>query len=158
AALYVLYAVLLTWLGAQLVADLGLERVAFLLATFLLLGALANSAAGLIQFYGRPRILEDFVADLHGPGAYGNIAQRNLYADYLPLGEGALALLWARARVRSAPALFALALLVWAGSLSGSRSALVYALWYVALGFAAARFRDDTDTRRLRLAACVIAA
>src|SRR5438552_837014 len=91
AALYVLYAVLMIWLGAQLTAALGIERVATVLAAFLLVGALANSLAGVIQYYGRPRLLENVIAELHGSGrAYGNIAQANLYANYLDIGQGAL--------------------------------------------------------------------
>src|SRR5438034_750508 len=90
AALYVRYAVLTIWLGAQLTAAFGVERVATVLAAFLLAGALANSLAGAIQFYGRPKLFEDVIAELHGIRAYGNIAQPNLYANYLALGEGAL--------------------------------------------------------------------
>src|SRR6267143_603435 len=47
AALYVLYAALMIWLGAQLTAAFGIERVAAVLAAFLLVGALANALAGL---------------------------------------------------------------------------------------------------------------
>jgi len=157
AALYVVYAVLLVWLGAQLGMTLGLERVATILAAFLLAGALANAASGVIQFYGRPALLEDIVAQLHGNRAYGNIAQPNLYANYLALGEGALALLWVRDRVRTACALPALALLVLGSALSGSRSALLYVPWYALLGLLAVRFRHDTVGRRLRAAAFAIA-
>jgi O-antigen ligase len=156
-ALYVLYAAALLWLGMQLVADLGIERVALVLAAFALAGALANAAAGVVQYYGRPAFLEDVVADLHGPGAYGNIAQRNLYADYLALGEGALALLWLRGRASTACALIALALLAWASALSGSRGALVYALWYAAVGWIAAKLSEGAEARRLRLAGSCIA-
>src|SRR5882724_8556040 len=63
AALYVLYAVLMIWLGAQLTAAFGIERVVTVLAAFLLVGALANSLAGVIQFYGRPRLLVDVIAE-----------------------------------------------------------------------------------------------
>src|SRR5947208_12146353 len=152
AALYVLYAVLMIWLGAQLTAAFGVERVATVLAAFLLAGALANSLAGVIQFYGRPKLLEDIIAELHGNRAYGNIAQPNLYANYLALGEGALLFLWARGRVRTAYALQALAILLLGSALSGSRSVLLYALWYAALGVAAGRVQDRADARRLRLA------
>jgi O-antigen ligase len=158
AALYVLYAVLMIWLGAQLTAAFGIERVATVLAAFLLVGALANSLAGVIQFYGRPRLLEDVIAELHGSGrAYGNIAQANLYANYLALGEGALLFLWIRARVRTAYALPALALLLLGSALSGSRGALLYAFWYAALGLLATRVRDGEEARRLRFAACGVA-
>ncbi len=156
-ALYVLYAVLMIWLGAQLTAALGIERVAMVLAAFFLAGALANSLAGVIQFYGRPKLLEDVIAELHGKRAYGNIAQANLYANYLALGEGALLFLWARARVRTAYALPALALLLIGSSLSGSRGALLYALWYGALGLLAVRVQDGEGARRLKFAAYGVA-
>ena len=157
AALYVLYAVLMIWLGAQLTAALGIERVAMVLAAVFLIGALANSLAGVIQFYGRPRLFEDVIAELRGNRAYGNIAQANLYANYLALGEGALLFLWARARVRTAYALPALALLLIGSSLSGSRGALLYALWYGALGVVAARVQHNAEARRLRFAAYAVA-
>lgn len=153
AALYVLYAALMIWLGAQLVAVFGIERVAGVLAAFLLTGALANSMAGLIQFSGRIELFEDVIAELHGNRAYGNIAQPNLYANYLALGEGALLYLWLRARVRTAYALPALASLLLGSALSGSRSAILFALWYAVLGPLAARVRDARDARRLKLAA-----
>jgi len=157
AALYVLYAVLMIWLGAQLTAELGIARVATVLAMFLLAGALANSLAGVMQFYGRPKLFEDVVAELHGNRAYGNIAQANLYANYLALGEGALLFLWLRERVRTAYALPALALLVLGGALSGSRGTLLYALWYAALGFLAARTQEGAQKWRPKIAACGIA-
>jgi O-antigen ligase len=157
AALYVLYAALMIWLGANLAAVVGTERVASVLAAFLVAGALANSMAGVIQFHGRTPLFEDVVAELHGNRAYGNIAQPNLYANYLALGEGALLFLWLRARVRTVYALLALALLVFGSALSGSRSAVLYALWYAALGLVAARVQDAGDARRLKLAACVVA-
>jgi O-antigen ligase len=157
AALYVLYAVLAIWLGARLAAALGIERLAIVLAAFLLAGALANSLAGVIQFYGRPALLEDLIADLHSRRAYGNIAQANLYANYLALGEGALLFLWLRGRVRTAYALCALVLLVAASALSDSRSVVLYALWYAALGWMAARIQGGVETRRLRFAAYCVA-
>lgn len=156
-ALYVLYAVLMIRLGAQLAAALGVERVATVLSAFLLAGALANAAAGAIQFYGRPALLEDVIADLSGNRAYGNIAQANLYANYLALGLGALLFLWLHARMRTAYGLCALILLVAAGALSDSRGAALYVLWYAGLGIVAARLDKSPETRRLVLAAGFIA-
>jgi hypothetical protein len=155
AALYVLFAVLMIWLGAQLAGSFGIERVAFVLAAFLLAGALANSLAGIIQFYGQPALFEDLIAERRGHGAYGNIAQWNLYANYLALGMGALLFLWLRMQVRTAYVLPALALLILGSALSGSRGALLYALWYAALGWIAMHLQDDT--RRLGYAAYCIA-
>ena len=157
-ALYVLYAVLLIWLGAQLAATAGIERAATALAACLLAGALANASAGMIQFYGRPPLLEDFVAELRrGSGAYGNIAQSNLYANYLALGGTALLFLWQQYRLRTAYALAAALLLAWAGALSGSRSALLYALWFAALALLSARLPAGTESRPLKLAAYAVA-
>jgi O-antigen ligase len=136
-AAYVLYAVLMIQLGAQLVAAHGAERVAHLLAAFLLAGALLNAVAGVMQFYGRPAWLEDLVAELRGARAYGNIAQTNLYASYLAMGQAALVLIWPRSRTGRALAGIGLLLLVVASALSGSRSALLYALWLAALGWIA---------------------
>lgn len=136
-AAYVVFAVLMIQLGAQLVAAHGAERVAHLLAAFLLAGALLNAVAGIIQFYGRPAWLDDLVAELRGARAYGNIAQANLYASYLAMGQTALVLLWPRSRAGRAAAGIGLLLLVAASALSGSRSALLYALWLAALGWIA---------------------
>jgi O-antigen ligase len=157
AALYVLYAAVMVWLGAQLVATLGVERVAIVLAACLLGGALANAFAGIVQFYGRPALLEDLVAGLAGRRAYGNIAQPNLYANYLALGEIAVAFLWLRLRMHASYAALALILIAAGSAISGSRAALAYALWFVALAHLAGRIEPAADARRLKLAAYALA-
>ena len=157
AALYVAYGALLVWLGAQLTVSAGFERAAGVLAACLLVGALANAAAGMIQFYGLPAPLRDFIVELHRDplhnGAYGNIAQPNLYANYLALGGTALLFLWQRASLRTPFALAAAILLAWACALSGSRAALLYALWFAVLGALAARKQNGIEVRRLQFAA-----
>jgi O-antigen ligase len=158
AALYVLYAVLMIQLGAQLAAAHGIERMAAVLAAFLLVGALANAAAGVIQFYGRPALLEDVIAELRGRRAYGNIAQVNLYANYLALGAASLSYLWSRARLHTASAAVALGLIAVASALSGSRSALLYALWFAALAPIAARVPERIEARRLKQGSLAAAA
>ena len=156
-ALYVLYAALLVWLGAQLTASAGIEGAAGVLAACLLAGAMANAAAGVIQFYGLPALLQDIVAELqHNPqhiGAYGNIGQSNLYANYLALGGTALLFLWMRGSLRTVYALAVAVLLAWACALSGSRGALLYALWIALLGAVAGRMPVSAGGRRLKLAA-----
>src|SRR5256885_15501063 len=82
AALYVLYAVLMIWLGAQLTAALGIERVAVVLAAFFLIGALANSLAGLIQFYGRPKPIAGRTAGPPRHPPYRDNAQPKPQAHY----------------------------------------------------------------------------
>ncbi|KPK09401.1 MAG: hypothetical protein AMJ64_00745 [Betaproteobacteria bacterium SG8_39] len=157
ATLYALYAVLMLQLGAQLVSRFGVERVAVVLAVFVLAGALANAAAGVIQFYGRPALFEDIIAELRGRRAYGNIAQSNLYTNYLALGQAALLLLWLRAPLRTSYAIAALALLVVASALSGARAAVLYAIWFAVSGAFTARFMDRPEAKRLQWGALGIA-
>ena len=157
AALYVLYAVLMIELGAQLAAAHGVERVASVLAAFLLAGALVNAGAGVVQYYGRPALYEDFIAELHGSRAYGNISQANLYANYLALGAASLIYPWLNGRARSAAVMAALVLIALGSALSGSRSSLLYALWLAALGPLAARVPDRAHARRLQIGAYCVA-
>ena len=166
AVVYVLYAVLMIWLGACLVNATSLEQTAGVLAVCILAGALVNAAAGVIQFYGRAVWLEDLVADLRGIRAYGNIAQPNLYANYLALGQAALLFLWARGRISGVATWCAATLLGWAIALSDSRAALLYVLWFAALGAFSARGQregdhegdHEGDMRRLRRATFALAA
>jgi O-antigen ligase len=144
--------------GAQLAAQLGLERTALALASFLLVGALANAAAGVIQHIGRPAPLDALIAELRGHRAYGNIAQVNLYANYLALGAASLLFLWLRGWLRTAVAAAALGLIAVGSALSGSRSALLYALWFAALAPLAARLPDRTEAARLKRGALAVAA
>ncbi len=160
-ALYVLYAALLVWLGAQLAATAGVERAAGVLAACLLAGAVANAAAGVIQFYGLPAMLSGIVAELQRDpqhnGAYGNIAQANLYANYLALGGTALLFLWHRGSLRWAHAVTAAVLLACACALSGSRGALLYALWFALIGTLAGRLKSGDGGQRLKSAAYALA-
>jgi O-antigen ligase len=158
AALYVLYAALMIQLGAQLVAAHGVGRVAIVLASFVLAAALANAVAGVVQFYGRPRWFEDVIAQLRGGRAYGNIAQANLYTNFLALGQAALVFLWLRLRLRTGYAVAALALLVVASALSGGRGALLYAVWFALSGVMTAKLIANSDGKRLRRAAGLVAA
>jgi len=156
-AMYVAYAALLLWLGAQLAVRFGVERIATVLSVAILAGALANAMAGVIQFSGRPAALEDVVAAMRGNRAYGNVAQANLYVNYLSLGCASLAYLWFRGLLRSSYALAAALLLAGAIALASTRGALLYALWLAALGMVATLIRSDFEARRLKIAACILA-
>ncbi|HTQ75768.1 MAG TPA: Wzy polymerase domain-containing protein [Burkholderiales bacterium] len=157
AACYVVFAALMVWLGAQLASGLGAERVCTVLSVALLAGALANALAGTIQFYGRPALLEDVVADLAGRRAYGNIAQANLYANYIALGQCALIFLWLRRQVPTLAALPIAVFLAAAGALSGSRIAILFAGWIALFGVFSGRLVFGGDIRRLTLGAFAVA-
>ncbi len=160
AVLYVLYAAVLVWLGAQLAASNGTQRAATVLAACLLTGALANAAAGTIQFYGISAALQDIVAEIpyRAGAAYGNIGQSNLYANYLALGGVALLFLWLHGSLRTGYALAATVLIAWACALAGSRTSLLYVVWYVVLGLLASGVESGIDGRRLRSGAYTLAA
>lgn len=145
---YVTFAALLTWLGAQLAFSCGVRRTATVLAGFILAGALANAAAAIIQFYGRPTWLEDLVAGSPGNIAYGNIAQPNLFANYMALGQAALMYLWVRGYLRISLAACLAVFLAYGDALSGSRSALMFSMWLIALAILAARTVVVTHQRR----------
>src|SRR5207247_10346401 len=66
AALYVLYAVLMVWLGAKLTAARGIQRVATVLAACILAGALPISLAGVILFSRPLQLVGGVVAELAG--------------------------------------------------------------------------------------------
>lgn len=158
AVVYVVFAVAVMWLGAQFVSTYGREQAGTVIAAFILAGALANALAGVIQFYGRPGFLHDFVAVLRGHRAYGNIAQPNLFANYLALGEAALLFLWVRKSLGTAASVIAAALLAWACALSGSRIAILVPLWFIVLGLALRARSRGGDSQRLLLGSCLLAA
>jgi len=159
--LYALYAALMIWLGMQLVSSAAAERTAAILAAFLLAGALANAAAGIIQFYGRPLWLEDWVAQMRSGRALGNVSQINLYANYLAIGQAALLYLWLQRQIKTVWAIAAAVLLAYASALSGTRSALIFLVWIAVLGLLTARMlrsSDHTAAVRTAIASCALAA
>lgn len=130
---YVIYASLMLWLGTILVADHGLETSAEVLARFVVAASLLNALAGLIQWVGIPGVLSDFVAELPRGRAYGNIAQANLFANFLAVGGAGLIFFWSRLSISTPIGLALGCLLAASGALSGSRAALVYPAYFVAL-------------------------
>ena len=104
-------------------------RLCNVLAAWLLAGALANAAAGLLQFVDCWQALGGLVAappQDRREGIYGNLAQQNHFASHLALGMAGLAWLWQSQRMRTACAAACAALLLVALALSGSRSGWLY--------------------------------
>lgn len=147
--LNVAYAALMIWLGRHLVTTHGVDAVTRTLAFTLLLGALANAAAGLIQYYGRPVLLEDLVAALRNPRIYGNIGQTNLFANYLAVGLAALMLLWRLGAVHRTGLFAGAALLNIAGALAGSRAWILYLVWLVVALLWSGRHQSSNERHRL---------
>ena len=134
-SLYLLFAALLMMLGQHLREEIGLPRVAVVLAICLLIGAELNTLAGILQHYRWDIFLNSFVTVKTANAVYGNIAQPNHFADYVAMGLLSLGLLHQRFGMRmwlttslAAPMLFVMVL-------SGSRSSWIYLLSTLALAW-----------------------
>src|SRR3989338_10625637 len=90
--LYLLFAALLILLGARLRACFGLEKMATMLAVFLLIGAELNALIGVLQYYRWSTPLNSVIV-IKSSGVIGNLAQPNHFANYVTLGLTALGLL-----------------------------------------------------------------
>lgn len=130
-AVFLLWAALLACAGRDAAAAEP-ARLCDVLAGWLLAGALANAAAGLLQHGGAWQALGGLLAPPPADsreGVYGNLAQQNHFASHLALGLAALAWLWQSQRLRGQRALAGAAaalLLLLALALSGSRSGWLY--------------------------------
>lgn len=145
--LYFLFATLLMILGARLRACFGIEKLALVLAIFLVLGAEMESATGVLQHYRWNTPLNPYIVMKVRSDVYGNLAQPNHLAHYVTLGLISLGLLYQQRKLHPAvvgvlalPMLFVIAL-------SGSRSPWVFfaVMSLLAWGWV----RRDNDMRRL---------
>jgi O-antigen ligase len=154
ASLYLLWAAGLILLGGLLRRELGLEKVAGILAWFLFAGALASAIVGLAQYFQSYGVLARFMLISSGQRVWGNLAQPNHLADYLTLGLVSMALLYATGRLRTVYAIGAGLLVVWILGLTGSRASWFYlgALVVLAGGFFAAE-RSMANRRLLTFVA-----
>jgi O-antigen ligase len=126
--LYLLFAALLMLLGAALRDRFGIQKLAVVLAVFLTLGAEINAVFGILQHYLPNITLNDLVLRKITPGAYGNIAQSNNYANYITLGLISIGLLFQQRKLKISHALVLTTPMLLALMLSGSRSSWLYLL------------------------------
>lgn len=132
AAYYLLWCAALIVLGGVLRRRLGLRASVTALACALGLAGLATAAMGLLQYAGYGAVYGALVLPATGE-IYGNLAQRNQYADYLCLALASVAYLYASGRLRGALASAAAAILVAGLGVSASRGAWLYLLALCAL-------------------------
>ena len=151
--LYLVLAATIHWLGAQLAAVLEPTRLVTLVARSILAGALLSALIAFIQVAGKPPWLDGIVAGLSSDRAYGNIAQANLFANYIALGEASLILLWANRSLSTPAAIMAALMLAGAGSLSGTRSVLLFAGWFLVMGAGTLHGKATPACRRFAVAA-----
>lgn len=139
---YFLWMALLMLLGQRLREALGFERVALVLAVFLVLGTELSALAGILQHYRWHTFLSSVVTVKTASAVYGNIAQPNHFADYIALGLVSIGLLYARYSLRVWYAVLLVSPLLFVTVLSGSRSAWFYFLFVAAMSYLWQR-RDD---------------
>ena len=125
-ALYILWAAFLLWLGNQLRRELGLERIAVVLAWTLLTGALLSCALALLQHFGLHTPLDTVVNRKVGSAVIANLGQPNHLANYLALGLASLLYLLASARLTPWVGYALGGVLVLVLALTGSRASWLY--------------------------------
>jgi O-antigen ligase len=158
-SLYLLWAAALMAVGGLLRRELGLERVAVVLAWFLLAGGLLSSVVGLMQFYESYGLVGGFVVVSSGTRVWGNLAQPNHLADYLGMALASIAFLYASGRLRLVYTVPVAALVVHVLSLTGSRAGILYVA--ALIGLAAALFlreRSAGSRRLLGFGVCALVA
>src|SRR5581483_36648 len=75
--IYLAWAALLAIVAWWLRATIGADKVVMTIAWFLLIGAVLQAFAGVVQYLGIPGALAALVAIKSGPTVYGNVAQAN---------------------------------------------------------------------------------
>ncbi|MBT9612786.1 MAG: O-antigen ligase C-terminal domain-containing protein [Burkholderiales bacterium] len=126
AAMYILWGALMLWLGNQLGRELGLSRIAGVLAWALLVGAAISAALGLIQHFGLPTPLNSIINKKMGGAVMANLGQPNHLSNYLALGLASTLYLCTDGKLNRWVALGFGALLLFVLALTGSRSSWLY--------------------------------
>ncbi len=126
--LYLLFAALLMLLGARLRACFGIEKLAIVLAGFLLIGAELNALLGVLQHYRWHTLLDPVVVMKVSSSVFGNLAQPNHFANYIALGLISLGLLLQLRKLKPGYVVLLAAPLLFVMTLSGSRSSWLYLL------------------------------
>ena len=145
--LYMLFATLLMILGARLRAAFGIEKLAIILAAFLVVGAEFQAVAGLIQHYRWNTPLNPYVVVKVNFSVYGNMAQPNHFANYMSLGLISLGLLFQQRKLKIGVLVALVLPILFTIALSGSRSTWLYLLTMTMLAWVWTR--RDTAMRPL---------
>lgn len=124
--LYLLFAALLMLLGARLRTRFGMERLAVVLAVFLLVGAELSALIGVLQHFRWHTPLGAVIVMKTSSAVFGNLAQPNHYANYIALGLISLGLLLQQHKLKVVYAVLLAAPLLFVLTLSGSRSSWLY--------------------------------
>lgn len=143
--LYLLWAMLLMILGRHLREELGLPKLATVLALFLLVGAELSALIGLLQHYPGHTFIDALVMRSDSAAVFGNMAQANHLANYIALGLVSLGLLYTLGKLRMWQFMLLAVPLLFVLVLTGSRSPWLYLS--VMAGMAYLWQRRDTSCR-----------
>ncbi|MDD4929485.1 MAG: Wzy polymerase domain-containing protein [Gallionella sp.] len=131
--LYLLFALLLMMLGARLRECIGLEKLAIVLAFFLLAGAELSALIGVLQHYRWHTWLDSVIVVKVAAATYGNLAQPNHFANYISLGLISLGLLYQQRKWPAGLVALLVIPLLFVMTVSGSRSSWLYLVLMAAL-------------------------
>lgn len=157
AALYILWGVLMLWLGNQLGRELGLTRIADGLAWALLVGALLSAALGVIQHFAISTPLDAIVNQKASNAVLANLGQANHLANYLALGLASLLYLFGGGQLNRWLAMGFGLLLLFVLALTGSRSSWLYLGAFALLAWVWGK-RGDTQPAVLKAALLMLLA
>ncbi len=141
--LYLLLAMLLMMLGARLRDCFGIEKLATVLAIFLLAGAEFSALIGVLQHYRWHSPLDAVVVVKVAAGVYGNLAQPNHFANYIALGLISAGLLFGQRKLPAGCAVLLVIPLLFVLTLSGSRSSWPYLVMMSVLAWWGGRRRPE---------------
>ncbi len=124
--LYLLFAAVMMLLGARLRTCFGIDRLALVLAWFLLVGAELSATVGVLQHFQWNTILNPYISQKVYISVYGNLAQANHFASYTTLGLISLGLLFQSGKLNARVVTLLAAPLLFVLVLSGSRSSWLF--------------------------------
>ena len=125
-ALYLIWAAFLIAVAHDLKKTLGIEETALTLAAFLVVGGLLSALAGYAQHFDVYGTFGGLVLRKTAQDVYGNLAQRNHFANYVVLAMVSLVYLFARRFIRLRTLVGCAMFMLPALALSGSRSIWLY--------------------------------
>jgi O-antigen ligase len=130
-ALYLLWAIALSWTALALREELGPERLVEALAWSVFGIALVSACLALIQVFGLNTPVNWLISRPSSARAYGNLNQPNLLADLLCLGLVCVMYLHSVGRFNQVAGALAVLPMLLALAQTGSRTAFVLLLWLV---------------------------
>ncbi len=131
--MYLLFAMLLMLLGARLREILGIQKLSYLLAIALLVGAELNAFVGVLQHFSWHTIFDHVVIAKMSAVVYGNLAQPNHFANYIALGMISLGFLFQKKKIKFPYVVLLAVPMLFVMTMSASRSSWLYLLLMVVM-------------------------